>query len=711
MNGWRRVALERSLGQHAHAWDELNTRAFGGHPFLDSRFIDGLLANFGDGSEQLCLYQKDGHVIAMCLLRPRGPLAWTSFQPSQAQLGTTLVADHGLLATLISCLPATVLQLDLLCNDPDVGAVVAGAVRPMHRTNHALTIKVGVDGAFESYWSARPRGLQSNCKRYEKRLDDDGIAARFDRATWTDEVAVAFERYVTLEGAGWKGREGTALGSKPEQLRFYRQLLTGAAGDGEAEIHELWFDGELAASRMLMRNGGNVYMLKTTYDERFRKYAPGRLLLKRSIEQIFSQEQRGSIEFYTDADNNMLEWASASRWMQHVTLYRHSLAAVLAGVRLALFRSPPQAPECGVESYDHPSELPADVRHFMQAAETHNVEFGHDWFLNLVDTVFKDDPGLRFYVLRRDQQVGAVLPLRLVRCALGWRANALGNFYTTLYQPVLDPGLKPAELALMLAALARDFPGLASVQLAPLDIGSHAYVALLGAMRLNRWAPFEYFSFGNWCLPVAFSWNDYLASRSSTMRSTIKRMSKKLAGDGGRLEIVAGDGDLDMAIAAYEKVYAASWKRPEPYPEFMPGLLKTYARKGFLRLGLAWLNEQPIAAQLWIVAHGRAEIYKVAYDEGFKAYSPGTLITAMLMEHVIDVDKVHEVDYLIGDDPYKKTWMSARRERWGIIAYNPFSVRGFAGLVQEALRRTVKAVRRALPLRRAEPAPADKGRV
>jgi hypothetical protein len=55
--------------------------------------------------------------------------------------------------------------------------------------------------------------------------------------------------------------------------------------------------------------------------------------------------------------------------------------------------------------------------------------------------------------------------------------------------------------------------------------------------------------------------------------------------------------------------------------------------------------------------------------------------------------------------------MSARRERWGIIAYNPFSVRGFAGLVQEALRRTVKAVRRALPLRRAEPAPADKGRV
>jgi hypothetical protein len=330
-----------------------------------------------------------------------------------------------------------------------------------------------------------------------------------------------------------------------------------------------------------------------------------------------------------------------------------------------------------VESYEHPSELPADVRQFMLGAEARNVEFGHDWYLNLVDTVYRDDQGVRCYVLRRDQQVAAVLPLRLEKIALGWRAHSLSNFYTTLFEPVLDPGLKPAELALALRTLAQDFPGLASLQLAPLDFQSHAYVAMLGAMRLVRWLPFEYYAFGNWYLPVSFDWTAYLASRSGTMRNTIKRMTKKLLADGGRIEIVAGDGDLERAIAAYEQVYAASWKRPEPYPDFMPGLLKTYAAKGFLRLGLAWIGEQPIAAQLWIVSHGRAEIYKVAYHEDFKAYSPGTLITALLMEHVIEVDHVHEVDYLIGDDPYKKTWMSARRERWGVIAYNPWTLRGF----------------------------------
>jgi hypothetical protein len=65
----------------------------------------------------------------------------------------------------------------------------------------------------------------------------------------------------------------------------------------------------------------------------------------------------------------------------------------------------------------------------------------------------------------------------------------------------------------------------------------------------------------------------------------------------------------------------------------------------------------------------------------------------MLMEHVFETDKVSEVDYLIGDDPYKNTWMSARRERWGIVAYNPRSPHGLAGLSYESLGRAVKAVK------------------
>ena len=81
----------------------------------------------------------------------------------------------------------------------------------------------------------------------------------------------------------------------------------------------------------------------------------------------------------------------------------------------------------------------------------------------------------------------------------------------------------------------------------------------------------------------------------------------------------------------------------------------------------------------------------MVYDENCKAYTPGTLLTAMLRQHVIETDAVTKIDYLQGDDPCKKTWLSERQERWGIVAYNPWSVLGLYGLIREVLGRKLKA--------------------
>lgn len=351
------------------------------------------------------------------------------------------------------------------------------------------------------------------------------------------------------------------------------------------------------------------------------------------------------------------------------------------------------AHSCHVEVVRHPDQLSPEVRNFMDCAEQRCVEFGFPWFRNLAATVYPDSTNLRFFVLRRAGKVIGVLPLRAEKAALGWDFYALGNFYTALFEPLFAPDCHAEELVPLLAAVRAELPSLGSLRLAPMDPAAPSYRLMLDALRAVGWRPFEFFAFGNWYLPVSESWANYLAQRSGTQRSTIKRAGKKFQADGGTLELVTDCADVARAIAAYEKVYARSWKKLEPYPDFMPGLARTCAEQGFLRLGLAWLDGQPIAAQLWIVSHGHAEIYKLAYDESFKTYAPGTLLTALLMKHVIEVDKVSEVDYLIGDDPYKETWVSHRRERWGIVAYNPRSLNGLAGWIRETLGRTVKAIK------------------
>ena len=100
------------------------------------------------------------------------------------------------------------------------------------------------------------------------------------------------------------------------------------------------------------------------------------------------------------------------------------------------------------------------------------------------------------------------------------------------------------------------------------------------------------------------------------------------------------------------------------------------AGQGWLRSGILTLNGQAIAAQLWLIKDGKASIYKLAYVKGCERLSAGSVLTHALMQQVIDVDQVAEVDYLTGDDAYKRDWMSHRRERWGLVAFHPRTLRG-----------------------------------
>lgn len=346
-----------------------------------------------------------------------------------------------------------------------------------------------------------------------------------------------------------------------------------------------------------------------------------------------------------------------------------------------------------VTAYAHPDELPSDVNRLFEGAEKEDMGLGVSWYRNLVNTVFPDDRGVRIFVLRQSGLPVAALPIRLRKNSLWREVESLGNYYTAIYAPILAKGVTDRDLARLIKAILRANPAVASMRFAPMDPKSEAYIILMGALKLTGMRPFEFFCFGNWFLRVDGDWTNYLKCRSGTQRNTIKRMGKRFASDEGTLELIQLDADLERGLDAYQRVYAASWKDAEPFTSFVPGLARACAARGWLRLGVAWLKDKPIAAQLWIVAGNKASIYKVAYDDAYKAYAPGTLLTAMLMQHVIDQDSVSEVDYLIGDDAYKKTWMSDRRERWGLIAYNPWSPLGLVGLAQEMTGRLVKTLR------------------
>ncbi len=701
MNRWKVFCLEKGqgLGSHAKAWDSLNSRLFNAHPMLDSRFIDELLRHFGADNIALCVLSPSEQPEAMCLLRRAGPGMWSTFLPSQAQIGPMLLSGSEYIAFLLPKLPGYALRIDMLCVDPAFSNFKHYDPLKVNRMDHALTMNVDLTGTFESYWSSRSRKLVQNIGRYQRKAEANGVPKNFIRITNPSELEAAVDRYAILESRGWKGREGTALGSSENQQRFYSDLLRRFDSSScQTIVYELWLGEKLAASRLLIAEGGLVVMLKTTFDETLSSYAPGRLLLHFAIQDLFTFCAGKSIEFYTDADTDQLAWATGQRWISHWTFHRNTATALLTsliGVAVNAIRSPDSSKlESGdlftVDVYRHPNELPADVRDFFAAAESDDFQFGLAWYENLVDAVFEKHDGIRVFVLLRKGKPVTVLPLLVNKTPLGYKVEGLGNFYTTLYSPAVAHDVRYRDLVVLIKAVTKIFGPLKSIRFSSMDPDSMGYRMLQNALHAAQFADFEFFCFGNWYFPQSADWKTYLAGLRGTTRSTIKRMTKKFADAGGTLEIVTDGTGLIEAIAAYEQVYASSWKVAEPFPKFIPGLVNLSKDKGWLRLGVARLEGKPVAAQLWIVINGKANIYKLAYDENFKAYAPGTVLTACLMEHVIDKDRVTEVDFLAGDDPYKRFWMSERRERWGIIAYNPKTAGGILGSVGEVTRRMVK---------------------
>ena len=352
-----------------------------------------------------------------------------------------------------------------------------------------------------------------------------------------------------------------------------------------------------------------------------------------------------------------------------------------------------------VHFYSGLEELPDNFQNLFEKSGRENFFLTRQWFQNFVQTAMAPEDRVRIYAATDTQaQPAGMLLMRTSshskHSSSFRKLESLSNYYSCFYAPHIAGSGSDfrAGLRALVKEIGQEKPRWDAVEVKPLDVESREFSELADSFKAAGFLVQTYFSFGNWYLPVnGRSFAQYSESLPSVLRNTLSRKRKKLVKTGrAKIEIVTGGPGLDAAIDAYMKVYLSSWKQPEPYPQFVPGLIRTCAEMGALRLGIIYVDGEPAAAQLWIVHHGNALIYKLAYDERFADLSVGTILSATLFEHALDVDKVAEVDYLSGDDAYKKDWMSQRRERWGILALNPRTPRGLLAIARHVGGRAVK---------------------
>ena len=295
-----------------------------------------------------------------------------------------------------------------------------------------------------------------------------------------------------------------------------------------------------------------------------------------------------------------------------------------------------------------------------------------EWFERLEAT--QPDP---LYVVAEDGSGAVVLPLR----RNGRRIESLLNWYGFTWRPLATPYGSLDSLTIAVAEGLAERSSSVVLDRLPDEDGTARQ--LQRAFERAGWLVRREQCDTNRVLPIAGrSFAEYLESRPGQLRTTLKRKA-------GKVEVEILERFDEDIWDSYEDIYSESWKPEEGDPALLRRFAEAEGAAGRIRLAVARNEDRAVAAQFWTVEGGTAYIHKLAHRESARALSPGTTLTAALLEYVIDRDKVELVDFGTGDDAYKRDWMEEARPRFRLTCWRKGDPRNWPAIGKARLRTLV----------------------
>lgn len=278
-------------------WDALALAAGEPNPFFESWYLLPALRRFDPaGKVELVRFERGGELVGLVPVER----AWRYGKWPVPHLrvwlhpncftGAPLVAkghERAFWAAFLAWAdensgPALFVHVAQMPLDGGIAATLFGEAERhgrraalVHREERAL-LKSGLDPA--AYLEQAVRGKKrKELRRQHARLSEAG-KLKVERHADDTCLATWIDHFLALEASGWKGREGSALGSAPTTAGLFREALRGAAERGRLERLSLILDGRPIAMLANFITPPGACSFKTAFDEKFARYSPGVLL-------------------------------------------------------------------------------------------------------------------------------------------------------------------------------------------------------------------------------------------------------------------------------------------------------------------------------------------------------------------------------------------------------------------------------------------------
>ncbi|MEO8288315.1 MAG: GNAT family N-acetyltransferase [Chloroflexota bacterium] len=148
---------------------------------------------------------------------------------------------------------------------------------------------IALPGSPEAYESRLSAKHKSNLRRRRKNLSTQGRVS-VEQVTGSVDLSAKLEEGFALEASGWKGRKGTAISQEAATWGFYSELARNESYRGALSLYFLRLDGKPLAFQYGLLDGGAFYLLKPSYDEAYKEYSPGHLLMQDVVRDCIARE-------------------------------------------------------------------------------------------------------------------------------------------------------------------------------------------------------------------------------------------------------------------------------------------------------------------------------------------------------------------------------------------------------------------------------------
>ncbi len=143
-----------------------------------------------------------------------------------------------------------------------------------------------LEGADTYYLSKQYKRFRADLRRELRNISKLGTLSldRIDNADGRD-----LDDFFRLESSGWKGTNKTDIISKGQKT-FFEEIAQKAAEMGYLSFYMLRLDGRTIAAHFGLSYKGTYYSPKIAYDENYRRFGPGQLLIEMILKECIDRD-------------------------------------------------------------------------------------------------------------------------------------------------------------------------------------------------------------------------------------------------------------------------------------------------------------------------------------------------------------------------------------------------------------------------------------